>query len=209
MFLKKRLSDAKLASVNSANFLSKADFMGGHHLILGKLNDSITGEILDDTHDERYRQKLADLLVNEKKYLKSEIHPRFEIEVSAGKNSAIVKIDFVITLAQQVCMIVKYAPGSLVTRHRPALAASRLVASYQIPLVVVTNGEDADILDGPTGEILARGLKSVPVKPELVKKINKRPFQPISARQNEMEARILYAYEVDDRCPGDDTICKV
>jgi hypothetical protein len=207
--LKKRLSDGKLASVNSANFLSKADFMGGHHLILGKLNDSITGEILDDTHDERYRQKLADLLVNEKKYLKSEIHPRFEIRVSAGKNSAIVKIDFVITLDQQVCMIVKYAPGSLVTRHRPALAASRLVASYQIPLVVVTNGEDADILDGPTGEVLARGLKSVPAKPELVKKINKRPFNPISARQNEMEARVLYAYEVDDRCPGDDTICKV
>lgn len=183
--------------------------MGGHHLILGKLNDSITGEILDDTYDERYRQKLADLLVNEKKYLKSEIHPRFEIGVSAGKNRAIVKIDFVITLAQQVGMIVKYAPGSLITRHRPALAASRLVAAYQIPLVVVTNGEDADILDGPTGEVLARGLKSVPAKPELVKKINKRPFNPISARQNEMEARILYAYEVDDRCPCDDTICKV
>ena len=30
--------------------------MGGHHLILGKLSDLLTGEVLDDTLDERYRQ---------------------------------------------------------------------------------------------------------------------------------------------------------
>ena len=37
--------------------------MGGHHLILGKLTDFISGEILDDTLDERHRQKIARLLV--------------------------------------------------------------------------------------------------------------------------------------------------
>ena len=44
--------------------------MQGHHLILGELVDFISGKIIKDTHDERYRQKLAHLLVNRKGYLK-------------------------------------------------------------------------------------------------------------------------------------------
>ena len=34
--------------------------MAGHHLILGKLADFLTGDILDDTLDERYRQAIAE-----------------------------------------------------------------------------------------------------------------------------------------------------
>ena len=47
--------------------------MNGHHLILGELDDFLTGEPIKDTHDERYRQQLAQLLVNRKGYLKSDI----------------------------------------------------------------------------------------------------------------------------------------
>ncbi|MCP4369667.1 MAG: type I restriction enzyme HsdR N-terminal domain-containing protein, partial [Deltaproteobacteria bacterium] len=53
----------------------------GHHLILGKLVDFITGETIQDTHDERYRQKLARLLVEKKGYTKNDIKPRFELSV--------------------------------------------------------------------------------------------------------------------------------
>ena len=63
--------------------------MQGHHLILGELVDFISGEILVDTHDERHRQKLARLLVNQKGFLKKEIRPRLDLLVSAGKKSAI------------------------------------------------------------------------------------------------------------------------
>ena len=47
--------------------------MDNHHLILGELVDFITGETLTDTHDERYRQKLAKILVTYKGYHKNEI----------------------------------------------------------------------------------------------------------------------------------------
>ena len=40
--------------------------MAGHHLILGELRDTLTNEILPDTHDERLRQGIASLLVEEK-----------------------------------------------------------------------------------------------------------------------------------------------
>lgn len=183
--------------------------MEGHHLILGELNDFITGDILDDTHDERYRQNLARLLVQKKGYLKYDIEPRKELPVQAGKKRAIIKVDFKITLLNRVCMIIKYAPGSLVTRHRPSLAASRLIEPYQIPIVVVTNGEDAEILDGKTGKVTATGLESIPSRSELIQKVEKKQFDSILAKRAEMESRIIYAYEVDDSCFCDDTICRL
>ena len=122
--------------------------MNGHHLILGQLSDFITGRTLNDTHDERYRQKIARLLVERKGYLKNDIETRKDLLVEAGDKRAIVKIDFLINLSGRTCMIIKYGPGSLITRRRPALAAARLLAPYQIPVAVVTNGEDAEVLEG-------------------------------------------------------------
>jgi hypothetical protein len=183
--------------------------MQGHHLIFGELVDFISGEIILDTHDERYRQKVARLLVNQKGYLKKEIQPRRELLVTAGNKSAIVKIDFQINLDGSVGMIVKYGPGSLVTRHRPALAASRLVAPYQVPVVVVTNGEQAEILEGASGKVISQGLESIPAKAELSEKIAKTSFNRISAQQAEVESRVVYAFEVDGSCPCDDTICRL
>lgn len=182
--------------------------MKGHHLILGERVDFITGEVVQDTHDERYRQRLARLLVEERGYRKDEIEPRFNLPVRAGDKQAIVKVDFVIKLSGRIGMIIKYGPGSLVTRQRPALAASRLVASYQIPLIVVTNGEAAEIIDGTTGKVIAAGLDSIPARPVLMTQMSNAAFNPIPAQRAEMESRIVYAFEVDGSCPCDETICR-
>lgn len=181
----------------------------GHHLILGELIDFITGETIQDTHDERYRQKIARFLIEHKGYLKKDIEPRCELLVTAENNRAKVKIDFKVKLFGKIFMVIKYGPGSLVTRHRCAIAASRLVAPYQVPLVVVTNGENADTIDGPTGRIIASGFASIPSKADLVAGFENREFREISAKQAEMEARIVYAFEVDGSCPCDDTVCRL
>ena len=183
--------------------------MDGHHLILGELNDLITGEIIKDTHDERYRQKIARLLVDRKGYLKSDIEPRKNLLVQAGDNRAIIKIDFLINLSDRLCMIIKYGPGSLVTRRRPVLAASRIVAPYQIPVAVVTNGEDAEILAGSSAKVLSRGLDTIPSQTELHEMADRFDFNLIPAEQAVMESRILYCYEVDDSCPCDEDICRL
>ena len=82
--------------------------------------------------------------------------------VQAGEKRAVIKIDFLINLSGKVFMIIKFGPGSIVTRRRPLLAASRILTSYQIPIAVVTNGEDAEILEGDTGRIISRGLDTIP-----------------------------------------------
>ncbi|MBU0986894.1 MAG: type I restriction enzyme HsdR N-terminal domain-containing protein [Proteobacteria bacterium] len=181
----------------------------GHHLVLGNLADFISGEVIPDTHDERYRQKLARLLVNRKGYLKKEIEPRRVLKVSAGDKCALVKIDYVVHISGRTGMIVRYGPGSVVTRRRPALAASRLVAPYQIPIVVVTNGEDAEVLAGASGNVIALGLESIPARSDLICEVANMAWVPISAEQAEIESRIVYAFEIDDSCPCDDTICRL
>lgn len=176
---------------------------------MGTLHDFITGQVLDDTHDERYRQAIARLLVDKKGFSKTEIHPRRPLRVAAGERRGKLWVDFVITIKTRTAMVIRYGPGSIVTRRRPALAISRLLTAWQIPVVVVTNGEDADILDGETGDVIASGLDGILSRTDLLERVRTAAFTPIDPRRAEMEARILYAFEIDGGCPCDATICRL
>lgn len=183
--------------------------MGGHHLILGEIGDFITGERLADTHDERYRQRIARFLVVEKGYAKADVHPRNRLTVAAGDRKGRLWVDFMVTVDDRAAMVIKYGPGSLVTRYRPSIAISRLMVPYQVPVVVVTNGESADILDGETGKLTASGIHRIPSRDRLSRQVVRADFSPISLKQAEMEARIVYAFEIDGGCPCDDTSCRI
>lgn len=182
--------------------------MGGHHLVLGELNDYLTGEIRLDTHDERYRQKVARLLVEDKGFPREALTGQVPIPVQARGRQAVVRIDLTIRLAEQIALLVKYAPGSLTTRHQVALAASRLLGPWQVPFSVVTNGEDADVLDNTTTAVMARGLDGIFTRLELEERLQFRRRVAVTPRQRDMAIRILYAYEVDGRCPCDDAVCE-
>jgi hypothetical protein len=106
-------------------------------------------------------------------------------------------------------MILKFGPGSIVTRRRPLLAASRILAPYQIPIAVVTNGEDAEVLEGASGRVISRGLETIPSREQLIEIIYTDLFSRIPAERAEMESRILYCYEVDGSCPCDENVCKI
>jgi hypothetical protein len=181
----------------------------GHHLIMGKLEDALTGDLLDDTHDERYRQRLIRRLLDEKGYAQAELASRHALVVGAAPYSGKLAIDLLVRLEARITMLIKYGPGSLVTRERPALAAGRLVAPYQIPVVVVTNGEDAHVLDGTTGKVLGTGLDAVPDRAALMAIRREAPFSPIAAARAEKESRLLYCYDIEGACPCDDTVCRL
>jgi hypothetical protein len=180
-----------------------------HHLILGDLDDFITGQRLKDTHDERYRQKIARLLVTQKGFRKTDIESRRKLSVQAGNRRAVVNVDFVIRLSERIGMILKYGPGSIVTRRRPVLAASRIIAPYQIPVAVVTNGENAEILDGCSGKVLSEGLETIPSRKALYNVIADNPFESISKKRAEIESRLVYCYEVDGSCSCDEDVCSL
>ncbi len=183
--------------------------MTGHHLILGKLTDFITGKTIEDTHDERYRQKIAKFLVNKRGYDKKDITSAFPLMVRAGDKKGIIPVDFIIKTDGKAAMVIKYGPGSLTTRHRPGLAIARLVGPFQVPVIVVTNGENADVLNGKNGKVMGSGFEAIPSKADLVKIMEKNEPETISPKQAEMESRIVYCYEIDGSCPCDTTVCRL
>jgi len=178
----------------------------GHKRILGKTTDFITGREITDTDDERYRQKLARFLVEVKGFGKSDIAPRRRIEMEIEGKKVLSMVDFVVCVEGRTFMVIKYGPGSLVTRERPALAAARILGDYQIPFTVVTNGEDAEILDTATGNLLSTGLDSIPERASALEAFKKITPRRLPAKQVEAEKRVLSAYdylEHDLECDAD------
>lgn len=174
-----------------------------HHMIYGSLVDFVTGEPLVDTDDERYRQKLARLLVEERGFAKSELTMRRRIETLFAKQFVASKIDIVVSIADQRVLVVRYGPGSLVTRERPAIAAARVLEENQlIPLAVVTNGEDAELLDSRTGKVLETGLGAIPTRKAVVALLPDLDFTPVASERREPELRILNAFDVESCCAG-------
>ncbi|MCP4023710.1 MAG: type I restriction enzyme HsdR N-terminal domain-containing protein [Desulfobacteraceae bacterium] len=180
-----------------------------HHVVMGELTDFLTGKLLTDTHDERYRQQIARFLVNGKRFKKERLKNNVQIKVAADKKKAVLKVDFLISCNDKIGMIIKYAPGSLVTRRLLTVALSRIIKSYQIPVAVVTNGEDAEIINGQDGKLMGTGMDAFPDKVKLESICQKASFKTISKDQFEKASRIVYAFEVDGACPCDTGICKI
>ncbi|MFZ2196293.1 MAG: type I restriction enzyme HsdR N-terminal domain-containing protein [Thermodesulfovibrionales bacterium] len=167
----------------------------GHKRILGKTIDFITGREITDTDDERYRQKLAHILIEEKGYTKGDVEVKRRIETTVDSNKVLSMVDFVVTVDETAFMVIRYGPGSIVTRERPALAAARILAQYQIPCTIVTNGEDAEILDTLTGKVVGTGIASIPDKSAARQQLSKIKLQHLSPEQSDTEKRILSAYD--------------
>jgi len=180
-----------------------------HHLVLGELKDFLTGSIIPDTLDERYRQKIAEILVVKCGFKKEEISSNSVINVTAGEKRAKVKVDFLIRLNNRIVMLIKYSPGSLVTRQLSTVGLSRIIEPYQIPVAVITNGEDAHIIDGSSGKVTAEGLDNLPIKSTIENNFSDYTFPVIKQGLFEQASRIVYACEIDDACPCDSDNCVI
>jgi len=178
----------------------------GHHLVYGTLQDFITGEELPDTDDERFRQQLARLLVRRLGYSRGELLPRLGIDTIFNKQYVRSVIDLTVEVEGKRLMIIRYGPGSLVTRERPAIAAARVLDErYRIPLAVVTNGRDAELLDTATGKVLDTGMDAIPDRQRAAVLLEEMEFAPFTgdARKRERELRILNAFDLQVCCRSD------
>ncbi|MBU1566891.1 MAG: type I restriction enzyme HsdR N-terminal domain-containing protein [Proteobacteria bacterium] len=173
-----------------------------HHLIYGTLIDFLNGEELTDTDDERIRQRLSRMMVETKDYPRESLVPRLKIETLFSRCFVTSTIELAASLHEKKFMIIRYGPGSLVSRERAAIAAARVLSpKYRIPLAVVTNGEDAELLDTRTGKIIGYGLHSIPNYPTALKILDQLEFlPPPEAMRRERELRILNAFDVERCC---------
>jgi len=170
--------------------------MSGHHLIYGKCIDYITGHLVEDTDDERARQKIARFLIKDKGYLKTDIQVRRKISLLVDGNQAETTVDFIIRIHGKSFAVVIFGPGSIVTRERSTLASARLVEHYEVPYAIITNGKDAEVMETQSGRVIAKGLHAILHKTEAKKKAANHMYQTVCENRKEKEKRILYVYEV-------------
>jgi hypothetical protein len=174
-----------------------------HHYIYGTCVDYITGETIVDTDDERCRQELAKFLVEKKGYVKKDMEPRLRIETLYNGQYVASTIDITIRERGKMFMILRFGPGSIVTRERAAIAAARVLeTSYQVPLAVVTNGKDAEVLDTYTGKVIRKGLENIPDKKEAETLVQSLRFDLFDEAKRDRELRILNAYDIEVCCAG-------
>ncbi|WP_041277598.1 type I restriction enzyme HsdR N-terminal domain-containing protein [Desulfotalea psychrophila] len=173
-----------------------------HHLVYGSLEDCLTGEELLDTDDERIRQFLSRMMLEEKGYLPEQLSPRVSVETFFANLFVRSSIELVVSSAGRDFLIIRYGPGSLVSRERAAIAAARVLNDqYRIPLAMVTNGKEAELLDTITGKVLGDGLDSIPdavLAERLVPDLTYLP--PLKNKQRERELRILNAFDLERCC---------
>ena len=176
--------------------------VSSHHLVYGSLRDYLTGEELTDTDDERNRQQLARMMVEEKGYAKGDLEPRRFVETLFSSEFVRSTIELVVSLDGRRFMIIRYGPGSLVSRERSAIAAARVLEDqYQIPLAVVTNGRDAELLDSASGQVLATGMEAIPDCRQARELLPTLVFRErMEGKKRERELRILNAFDVEICC---------
>ncbi len=172
-----------------------------HHFVYGSLQDYLTGEKRIDTDDERARQQIARLLVEEKGYAKAELMPRLTISTEFNGKTVISTVDITIVVNDIQFFIIRYGPGSLVSRERSAIAAARVLnTNYQIPRAMVTNGRNAEILDTATGKIIASEVISIPDRFQAEDYIATLTFPSCpTGKKLEREMRILNVFD-EERC---------
>jgi hypothetical protein len=179
--------------------------VSGHHLVYGTLKDYLTGEELPDTDDERFRQDLERMMVEEKGFSRQELEPRRVIETTFNKIFVRSIIDLTVSVGGKQLFVLRYGPGSLVTREKPALAAARVLEpDYCIPLAVVTNGRDAELLETATGKVLATGMESIPDRKQaeqLLAEFSCSPPDDKSVRERTL--RVLNAFDLEVCCRND------
>lgn len=163
--------------------------------------DYITGQAFLDTDDERIRQKIERLLIEEKGYSKQDIEVDREFEIVIGKEIYKSKVDLIVNVEEKRFMIMRCARGSLVSREREVISCARILDVYQIPFAVVTNGEDAEVLDTISGEVIGNGLGAIPSKANALEAIKQIEFKKLLEKRIEKEKRIFLAFDAI-KCPS-------
>lgn len=167
----------------------------------------IESHLAEEGHFEKVRltyvqRKVVDFLLTQKGYLPDDVEIDREFSVALSDVTITVKADVSLVLNGRRVMVITCAVNSLESWERHAAAFCRVVESYQIPYAVVTDGEEARMIDAIQGRVISEGIGSIPTRGEAVDLIGHIDFTPCPEGRCEREKRILYAFDAI-RCPFD------
>lgn len=146
------------------------------------------------------RKMISYLLVEKKGYLPGDIEKKVVLEVKLGQETAYSSVDFLVSVEGKKAMIIKCAAGSLSSRERQAVAAARLIGAPPVPVAVVADPVNAEVLDVRTGKLVGEGFGAIPIKEQMIQMLSEGTSQPLSPERLEKEKRILLAFDAIRCC---------
>ncbi len=126
------------------------------------LVDYITGKPVSNVGAEEIRQRLEKYLVEIKGYQKEELRVDADIEIDIDGSHYASQLDLVVFVENRSLMVIKCAAGSLESREREVISASRIYESLPIPFAVASDSHTAVIYDAVSGKKIGEGLNRIP-----------------------------------------------
>jgi len=157
--------------------------------------DYITGRRVPNAGAEANRQAVERHLVEIKGYAKTEIEVDAPICLDMGSEQYASFLDLVVSVAGRRCMVIKCAPGSLASREREVIAAARLLASYQIPLAVASDGQTAIVWETISGKERGQGLNAIPSREQAEHLFDPDRSAPLNEKRRMQQQLIFRSYD--------------
>lgn len=165
----------------------------------GMLTDYLSGESIEETTYEEFRQALAKFLVEEKGYpkqsLKAKVPLVFQIDgEDTGRHIDLVAYDE----AGRPLLLVIFCAGDVGSFERETVSCARLFPGGPVPVAIASDSIGASILDTATGDCTATGVRAIPTWDEVraidaaIEAATGRV--PLSEERRRKEERILHAY---------------
>lgn len=168
-----------------------------HEVSLNRvITDYLTGREIMDTTYEDLRQALARMLVEDRKYPRTSIHPKYEIEYEVAGEMKSAAVDLaVFGPGGDPLLALFFCPGEVGTFVRESVAAARIHLPAPFPLVAVTDSMELFLVEARTGEVVAQGFHAVPLWKDLPALAAEHPCPPLGEDRIVKERRILFAYD--------------
>jgi hypothetical protein len=141
------------------------------------------------------KQKVFEFLIKEKQFKPEEIETDTEFRITLSDSEITVHIDFVLNISSASFILILCRPTAIESWERYIISSAKVIKDYQIPYAVVTDGEDARIIDVLTGRLIGKSLSKLFNRKEALNKMKDFKKIPCPANRLEKEKRIVYAFE--------------
>jgi hypothetical protein len=156
-------------------------------------------ELIEKMQLSGIKMKVLNILTKEKKFDPAdiEIDPEFKLTLSDCEFT--VSVDFIVNCPSASFMVIRCAT-TLESWERYVISFARVIKDYQIPYAVVTDGENARVIDVLKGSLVSESIGELFNRQEALEKMKDFKKIPCPLNRLEREKRIVYAYE-GIKCP--------
>ena len=161
----------------------------------GTLRDYLTGEEIDETTYEEFRQALAKLLVEDKGYPKANLKAKVDLDYEIDGETFTRTMDLVAYDDEgRPLAVFLFCAGDIGSYERETLCVTRLMPGGPAPYGIATDTLQASLMDEATGRCVASGMDAVPDWERLNQMAADYERTELSSERRKKIERIFHTY---------------